>query len=354
MVNKIVEVGPPAGEVRFEPLGAVLAVMPWNFPFWQVMRFAAPALAAGNVALLKHASNVPQCALALEDLFQRAGAPAGVFQTLLIPSARVESVIGDGRVAAVTLTGSTPAGRSVAAAAGRFLKKTVLELGGSDPFVVTATADLDRAARTAVLARIVNNGQSCIAAKRFIVEAPVAGEFTARFVAGMSALRVGDPLDDDTHVGPLATASIRDELAAQVRETVSRGAELLLGGRAVDGPGWYYEPTVLADIPPGSPAREEELFGPVASVFQVPDLDAAIALANETTFGLGASAWTRDPAAADRLARELQAGSVFINGMVASDPRYPFGGIRRSGYGRELSTWGLREFVNVKTVRRWP
>lgn len=354
LAPEIVEVGPPAGEVRFEPLGAVLAVMPWNFPFWQVMRFAAPALAAGNVALLKHASNVPQCALALEDLFQRAGAPAGVFQTLLIPSARVESVIGDGRVAAVTLTGSTPAGRSVAAAAGRFLKKTVLELGGSDPFVVTATADLDRAARTAVLARIVNNGQSCIAAKRFIVEAPVAGEFTARFVAGMSALRVGDPLDDDTHVGPLATASIRDELAAQVRETVSRGAELLLGGRAVDGPGWYYVPTVLADIPPGSPAREEELFGPVASVFQVPDLDAAIALANETTFGLGASAWTRDPAAADRLARELQAGSVFINGMVASDPRYPFGGIRRSGYGRELSTWGLREFVNVKTVRRWP
>jgi succinate-semialdehyde dehydrogenase/glutarate-semialdehyde dehydrogenase len=345
--------GTQHGEVRFEPLGAVLAVMPWNFPFWQVIRFAAPALAAGNVGLLKHASNVPQCAVALEDLWHRAGAPEATFQTLLIGSSRVESVVSDSRVAAVTLTGSEGAGRSVAAAAGRHLKKSVLELGGSDPFIVTPSADLDVAVRTAVTARIINNGQSCIAAKRFIVIDSIADEFTKRFVDQMARLTVGDPMLPETDVGPLATSAIRDELHAQVQETVSRGAQLLLGGKPMNGPGWFYEPTVLADIPPGAPAREQELFGPVASVFRVPTVDAAIALANDSPFGLGASAWTTDPAEAEQFAHGLVAGSVFINGMVASDPRFPFGGVKQSGYGRELGAWGLREFVNIKTVRRF-
>jgi succinate-semialdehyde dehydrogenase/glutarate-semialdehyde dehydrogenase len=340
------------GEIRFQALGAVLAIMPWNFPFWQVIRFAAPALAAGNVALLKHASNVPQCALALEDLWRRAGAPPGVFQTLLIGSSRVEGVVADARVAAVTLTGSEGAGRAVAATAGRHLKKTVLELGGSDAFIVSASADLANAADVAVSARIINNGQSCIAAKRFIVVDDIADEFTSRFVARMAQLRVGDPMLADTDVGPLATSAIRDELHAQVAETVSRGAQLLSGGAPLAGEGWYYAPTVLADIPAGAPAREQELFGPVASLFRVRSVDEAIALANDSSYGLGASAWTRDPAEAERFAQELEAGSVFINGMVASDPRYPFGGVKQSGYGRELGPWGLREFVNIKTVRR--
>jgi succinate-semialdehyde dehydrogenase/glutarate-semialdehyde dehydrogenase len=340
------------GEVRFEPLGAVLAVMPWNFPFWQVIRFAAPALAAGNVGLLKHASNVPQCALALEDLFQRAGAPPAVFQTLLIGSSRVESVVTDARVSAVTLTGSEGAGRSVASAAGRHLKKTVLELGGSDPFIVTPSANLDAAVETAVAARIVNNGQSCIAAKRFIVLESIADAFTDQFVRRMSALKVGDPMLPDTDIGPLATAAIRDELDSQVQETISRGARVLLGGSPLAGSGWFYPATVLDDIPRGSPARELELFGPVASIFRVPSVDAAIVLANDTVFGLGASAWTTDAVEAERFAQGLEAGSVFINGMVASDPRYPFGGVKQSGYGRELGAWGLREFVNIKSVRR--
>lgn len=344
--------GMTRGEVRFEPLGTVLAIMPWNFPFWQVIRFAAPALAAGNVGLLKHASNVPQCALALEELFGRAGAPAGVFQALMIGSSRVGPVIADSRVAAVTLTGSEGAGRSVAATAGRHLKKTVLELGGSDPLIVAPSADLERAVQAAVSARIINNGQSCIAAKRFIVVEDIAAEFTEQFVRRMAALNVGDPMLPDTDVGPLATPAIRDELEAQVRETVSRGAQLLLGGAPLAGPGWYYAPTVLADIPAGSPAREQELFGPVASIFTVPSVDAAIRLANDSSFGLGASAWTRDSVEAETFARGLEAGSVFINGMVASDPRYPFGGVKQSGYGRELGAWGLREFVNIKTVRR--
>jgi succinate-semialdehyde dehydrogenase/glutarate-semialdehyde dehydrogenase len=337
--------------VRFEPLGPVLAVMPWNFPFWQVVRFAAPALAAGNVGLLKHASNVPRCALALEDLFRRAGAPEGVFQTLLVGSDRVGALIADPRVAAVTVTGSEGAGREIAAAAGRALKKTVLELGGSDPFVVLPSADLDAAVATAVKARIVNNGQSCIAAKRFIVADAVWGAFAPRFVAAMRALAVGDPMLPETQVGPLATDAMARTLAGQVDRSVAAGAELLAGGRRLPGAGFYFEPTVLAGAPPGAPARDEELFGPAASLFRVRDTGEAIALANATSFGLGASAWTRDRAEAERLARELEAGSVFINGMVVSDPRFPFGGVKRSGYGRELGAFGLREFVNVKTVR---
>src|SRR6187549_219758 len=337
--------------VFFQPLGAVLAVMPWNFPFWQVIRFAAPALAAGNVGLLKHASNVPQCALALQDLFVRAGAPAGAFQTLMIGSDRVAAVIGDDRVAAVTVTGSEGAGRDIASTAGKHIKKSVLELGGSDAFIVLSSADLMRAVATAVKARIVNNGQSCIAAKRFIVADAVYDEFVRDFAAAMGALRVGDPAAPDTELGPLALASIRDGVADQVERSVAAGARLLTGGRRPEGPGWFYPATVLGDVPPDAPAAREEVFGPVAAVFRVGGIDEAIALANASSYGLGAAAWTRDRAEADRLAHELESGSVFINGMVASDPRFPFGGVKRSGYGRELGIFGLREFVNVKTVR---
>ena len=340
--------------VAFEPLGVVLAVMPWNFPFWQVIRFAAPALVAGNVGLLKHASNVPQCALALEDLFRRAGAPEGVFQTLLIGSDAVEDVILDDRVAAVTLTGSEGAGRSVAAAAGRALKKSVLELGGSDPFVVLASADIAQAAATAVRARTINNGQSCIAAKRFIVVDAVADAFEDAFVSGMAALRVGDPMDERTQLGPLSSAKQREEVDEQVRHSVEAGARVLTGGHILERPGAFYAPTVLTDIPPGAPAWGDEVFGPVASLFRVADADAAFALANDTRFGLAASVWTSDGDEAERFARELVAGTVFVNAMVASDPRFPFGGVKASGYGRELSVYGLREFVNVKTVRMKP
>jgi succinate-semialdehyde dehydrogenase/glutarate-semialdehyde dehydrogenase len=339
------------GEVRFLPIGVVLAVMPWNFPFWQVVRFAAPALLAGNAGLLKHASNVPQCALALEVLFRDAGAPAGLFQALLVGSGRVDAILSDARVAAVTLTGSEPAGSAVGATAGRLIKKSVLELGGSDPFVVMPSADVARAAATAVTARTINNGQSCIAAKRFVVHERVADAFTRDLVAAMEGLVVGDPLDPATQVGPLATPGIVDDIDRQVRESVAAGARVLTGGRRLDRRGNFYAPTVLVDIPPGAPADAEETFGPVASIFRVPDLDAAIRVANATPFGLGASAWTTDPAEAERFATELEAGSVFINAMVASDPRYPFGGVKRSGYGRELAAYGLREFVNVKTVR---
>jgi succinate-semialdehyde dehydrogenase/glutarate-semialdehyde dehydrogenase len=339
-------------EIQFQPLGPVLAVMPWNFPFWQVIRFAAPALVAGNVGLLKHASNVPQCALALEDLFRRAGAPEGVFQTLLVGSGPIEKLIGDDRIAAVTVTGSEAAGRAVAAAAGKNLKKSVMELGGSDPFLVLASADIDRAIATAVKARIVNNaGQSCIAAKRFIVADAVHDRFMDGITRAMSALVVGDPTDPRTQVGPLATASIREGVADQVERSVRAGARLATGGHAIDRPGYFYEPTVLGQVPPDAPAAREEVFGPVAAVFRVRDTGAAIALANASAFGLGAAAFTRDRAEAERLARELAAGSVFINGMVASDPRFPFGGVKRSGYGRELSLYGMREFQNVKTVR---
>ncbi|HTK54623.1 MAG TPA: NAD-dependent succinate-semialdehyde dehydrogenase [Gemmatimonadaceae bacterium] len=339
-------------EVQYQPLGAVLAIMPWNFPFWQVIRFAAPALCAGNVGILKHASNVPQCALALEDLFTSAGAPRGVFQTLLIGSDRVDAIIADARIAAVTLTGSEPAGRHVAGTAGKHLKKTVLELGGSDPFVVMPSADIAKAADVAVKARTINNGQSCIAAKRFIVHERVAKKFTDRFVERMRSLRVGDPIQPDTDIGPLATRQIVDDLEKQVAESVRRGARVLTGGKRVSGVGNYFEPTVLTDIPTESPAYRDEMFGPVAALFRARDLDDAIRIANDTSFGLAAAAWTRDQGEVDRFIRDLEAGTVFINGMVASDPRFPFGGVKHSGYGRELGPWGLHEFVNIKTVRR--
>ena len=336
--------------VRYEPLGVVLAVMPWNFPFWQVFRFAAPALMAGNVGLLKHASNVPQCALAIEDICRRAGFPDGVFQTLLIGSADIAPLLEDSRIGAVTLTGSEGAGQDVAGRAGRALKKTVLERGGSDPFIVMSSANVEKAAATAAKARTINNGQSCIAAKRFIVSEAIAEEFLRRFVPAMSALRVGDPMDASTDVGPLATPDLVNDLEAQVKATVAAGARVLTGGTRLPGPGNYFAPTVLVDVPSGSPAYCEELFGPVASVFRVPSVDEAISLANDSTFGLGSSVWTRDEAERERFVRELEAGQVFVNAMVVSDPRVPFGGVKRSGYGRELGVHGIREFVNVKTV----
>ncbi len=336
--------------VRYDPLGPVLAVMPWNFPFWQVFRFAAPGLAAGNTGLLKHASNVPGCALAIEEVFRLAGFPDGAFVALLVPAAAVPDLIRDPVVAAVTITGSEPAGMSVAAEAGRALKKCVLELGGSDPFVVLADADLPAAVRTAVAARIVNNGQSCIAAKRFIVEDAIHDDFEAAFVAAMAALRVGDPRDRAVDVGPLARPDLVADLDGQVRRSVAAGAVLRLGGRPVAGPGCFYEPTVLSGVEPGMAAFDEETFGPLAALVRARDADHAVELANRTTFGLGACVFTRDLARAGRLAAEIEAGAVFVNGMVKSDPRLPFGGVKRSGYGRELSVHGIREFVNAKTV----
>jgi succinate-semialdehyde dehydrogenase / glutarate-semialdehyde dehydrogenase len=336
--------------VRFDPLGPVLAVMPWNFPFWQVFRFAAPALMAGNAALLKHASNVSRCALEIEAVLRDAGLPAGLFRTLLLPAARVGDVIGDARVRAVTLTGSEAAGVRVAERAGRELKKTVLELGGSDPFVVLADADLAAAARTATAARLVNGGQSCIAAKRFIVVTDVFDRFLERFVAEMGARRMGDPLDRATEIGPQARHDLREALHRQVEESVRRGATLRLGGRVPPGPGAFYPPTVLTAVDPGMPAFDEETFGPVAAVVRARDEADAIALANRSSFGLGASLWTTDRERGARLAAEIEAGVVFVNGQVRSDPRLPFGGVKRSGYGRELSAFGIREFVNVKTV----
>lgn len=337
--------------VRYQPLGIVLAVMPWNFPFWQVFRFAAPALMAGNVGLLKHASNVPQCALAIEEIIHRSGFPKGTFQTLLVGADQVADLIADQRVKAATLTGSEPAGASLAAAAGKELKKTVLELGGSDPFIVLETADLEAAVATAVTARMINNGQSCIAAKRFIVVNAIADQFEKKLLARFEALSVGDPMNGDTDVGPLATPGILKDLDYQVKESVKGGARVLTGGQPLtDRPGNFYPPTILTDIPPGVPAEKEEFFGPVALLFRVADIDAAIRLANDTPFGLGASAWTQDEQERDRLISEIEAGSVFINSMVKSDPRLPFGGIKRSGYGRELSIQGMHEFVNVKTV----
>jgi succinate-semialdehyde dehydrogenase/glutarate-semialdehyde dehydrogenase len=336
--------------VRFDPLGAVLAVMPWNFPFWQVFRFAAPALMAGNVGVLKHASNVPRCALAIPALLRAAGAPEGVFQTVLVGPDAVSGLIADRRVVAVTLTGSDAAGRRVAEAAGRALKKTVMELGGSDPFVVLADADLDAAARTAATARLVNSGQSCIAAKRFIVVEGIADRFVERFVAEMRSRRLGDPLDRATQVGPQARHDLRDQLHRQVEASVARGARLLLGGQVPDGPGAFYPPTVLARVGRGMPAFDEETFGPAAAVIRARDERDAIALANDSAYGLGASLWTTDLARAERLAAEIQAGVVVVNGQVRSDPRMPFGGVKDSGWGRELSELGMREFVNVKSV----
>jgi succinate-semialdehyde dehydrogenase/glutarate-semialdehyde dehydrogenase len=350
LADEPVDTAPTRSVVRFQPLGVVLGVMPWNFPFWQVFRFAAPALMAGNVVLLKHASNVPQCALAIEDVFTTAGFPAGVFQALLIPSSRVPALLDDDRVVAASVTGSEGAGGAVAGRAGARIKPTVLELGGSDPFIVMPSADLEATARAAVTARTVNNGQSCIAAKRFIVHAAVYDEFERRFVEGMRSLRVGDPLDPATQLGPLATLEQRDLLADQVRASVELGARVLTGGHPLDRPGAYYAPTVLADVPAGSPAYRDELFGPVATLFRVPDAEAAVRLANDTRFGLGASVWTGDEAERDRFVEEIESGLVFVNAIVASDPRLPFGGIKRSGYGRELAVHGVRSFVNVKTV----
>ncbi len=350
LADKAVETNAKKSYVHFQPLGPVLAVMPWNFPFWQVFRFAAPALMAGNVGLLKHASNVPRCALAIEDIFRRAGFPEGAFQTLLIGSEAVEGILNDARVVAATLTGSEPAGRSVASISGNQIKKTVLELGGSDPFIVMPSSDLDKAVESGVKARTLNNGQSCIAAKRFIVATEIYDEFAVKFVSGMKALRVGDPMDESTDIGPMATPQIVNDLASQVQTTIASGARVLTGGYKLDRPGNFYEPTVLDNIDPSTPVSCEEIFGPVAMLFRVTNIDEAISLANATPFGLGAAAWTNDPSEQAKFIDEIEAGSVFINGMVASDPRLPFGGMKNSGYGRELAEFGIREFVNIKTV----
>jgi len=336
--------------ISYQPLGIILAVMPWNFPFWQVFRFAAPALMAGNVALLKHSSNVPQCALAIENIFREAGFPAGVFQTLLIGSDEVSGVIADPRIRAVTLTGSEGAGRSVASVAGANIKKAVLELGGSDPFIVMPSADLDEAVKIAIKARIVNSGQSCIAAKRFIVHREIAQAFEEKMVAGIRRLKTGDPMEETTDIGPLATPQIADDLARQVDESIRAGARLLIGGRRIKGAGNYFEATVLAGIPPDAPIASEETFGPVASIFVIDSVADAIRLANATSFGLGASAWTDDEGEQRAFIDGIEAGQVFINAMVASDPRLPFGGVKHSGFGRELGREGIREFVNIKTV----
>ncbi|MFN6141526.1 MAG: NAD-dependent succinate-semialdehyde dehydrogenase [Pseudanabaena sp.] len=336
--------------IRYQPLGIILAVMPWNFPFWQVFRFAVPALMAGNVGLLKHASNVPQCALAIAETFRVAGIPEGAFQTLLIGADRVAGIVADPRVKAATLTGSEPAGQSLAAIAGHHLKKVVLERGGSDPFIVLKSADLELAVNTAVIARVMNNGQTCIAAKRFILEEAIADQFISKFVDKFKALKVGDPMQSETDIGPLATPQILNELDTQVKTTVDLGAKVLVGGYQIKGKGNFYAPTILDQIPLGAPPYQEEFFGPVASVFRVQNLDEAIALANSTSFGLGASFWSNDPQEIEQAIEQIESGAVFVNGMVKSDPRVPFGGIKRSGFGRELGIEGIREFVNIKTI----
>jgi succinate-semialdehyde dehydrogenase/glutarate-semialdehyde dehydrogenase len=336
--------------IRYQPIGIVLAVMPWNFPFWQVFRFLAPGLMAGNVGLLKHASNVPQCALKIEEIVCRAGFPEGVFQTLLIGASQVDRILNDPRVAAATLTGSEQAGIQVGISAAKRIKKVVLELGGSDPFIVMPSANLEEAAATAVKARVINNGQSCIAAKRFIVHEQIADEFEKEFVSRMQSLKLGDPFDPETDVGPLATPDAVKDLDADVQKSIHAGAKHLTGGTPIAGAGNFYQPTVLTDIPKDSPAYREELFGPVACLFRVKSIEEAVAVANDVRFGLGASAWTNDPAEREFFINELEAGMVFINQMVVSDPRVPFGGVKASGHGRELGPYGIREFTNIKTV----
>ena len=350
LADELIETGARRSFIRYQPIGPILAVMPWNFPFWQVMRFVAPALMAGNVGLLKHASNVPQCALKIENILFRAGFAEGVFQTLLIGSGPVDGILNDPRVAAATLTGSEQAGIQVGISAAKRIKKVVLELGGSDPFIVMSSADLEAAVATAVDARVQNNGQSCIAAKRFIIAESIADEFQNKFVALMQALRIGDPFDENTQLGPLANPEAVASLDADVKKSIAAGARLLTGGHPLDRPGSFYAPTVLTDIPIGSPAYCEEFFGPVASIFRARNIDHAIQIANDTRFGLGASAWTRDPAETERFINELEAGMVFVNKMVASDPRLPFGGVKQSGHGRELGVHGIHEFVNIKTA----
>src|ERR1043165_7232605 len=350
LADKVVETNARKSYVRFQPLGPVLAVMPWNFPFWQVFRFAAPALMAGNVGLLKHASNVPKCALAIEEIFRDAGFPAGAFQTLLIGANEVEGILNDARVVAATLTGSEPAGRSVASIAGKQIKKTVLELGGSDPFIVMPSANLNEAVTIAVKARTINNGQSCIAAKRFIVASEIYEEFERRFVSEMQKLKIGDPMEDSTDIGPLATPQIVNDLDEQGKRAVASGARMLTGGNKLNRSGNFYEPTVLVNVDLNAPVSCEEIFGPVAMLFRASNIDEAIRIANATTFGLGSAAWTNDSKEQAQFIDELEAGCVFINGMVASDPRLPFGGVKSSGYGRELAQFGIREFVNIKTV----
>jgi succinate-semialdehyde dehydrogenase/glutarate-semialdehyde dehydrogenase len=350
LADEVVETGAKRSFIRYLPLGPVLAVMPWNFPFWQVFRFAAPALMSGNVGLLKHASNVPQCALKIEEILRRAGFAEGVFQTLLIGSSQVDSILNDSRIVAATLTGSEQAGIDVGVSAAKRIKKVVLELGGSDPFIVMPSADLEKAVATAVEARIQNNGQSCIAAKRFIVAESIADEFESKFVKRMQDLRVGDPVDESTQLGPLANADAVESLDADVKKTVAAGARVLTGGHPLRRPGNFYAPTVLTNIPKNSPAYREEFFGPVASIFRVEGVDQAIEIANDSRFGLGASAWTNDPRETERFVNELEAGMVFLNKMVVSDPRMPFGGVKHSGHGRELAANGIREFANIKTV----
>jgi len=350
LADEAVETPARRSYVRYQPLGAVLAVMPWNYPFWQVIRAATPALMAGNVMLLKHASNVPQCALTIEEIYRRAGFPEGVFQTLLIGSTQVDGVLNDPRVAAATLTGSEGAGVQVGMGAARRVKKVVLELGGSDPFIVMPSANLEEAVATAVKARITNNGQSCINAKRFIVAEPIAAEFERRFVQAMASLRVGDPFDERTDLGPLVNREAVRDLHQGVLKSVEAGARVLTGGKPLEGPGFFYPPTVLTGIPRNSPAYCDEFFGPVASLFRARDMDDAIRIANDTRFGLGASAWTTDERELDRFINELESGMVFINRIVASDPRLPFGGVKWSGYGRELGVHGIREFTDIKTV----
>jgi len=350
LADEVIESDAGRSLVAFQPLGTVLAVMPWNFPFWQVFRFAAPALVAGNTGLLKHASNVPRCALAIESVFRDAGFPNGVFRSLMIPSSRVAGVIEDRRVHAVTLTGSEPAGRQVAATAGAQIKKSVLELGGSDPFIVLEDADLELAVENAVISRFLNSGQSCIAAKRFIVVAAIADEFTRRFKLGVEALQVGDPLDESTQVGPLARFDLRDELHRQVVESIQQGAVAVTGCNVESGSGAFYQASILDRVTPDVCAYHEELFGPVASIIRAADEADAVRIANDTEFGLGGSVWTQDSARGERIARQLECGCAFVNGLVKSDPRLPFGGVKNSGYGRELSRLGMHEFVNAKTI----